>query len=314
MAARTTGTPHHPDDVRRSHERLLAEAGLRSRMHRTADGAAVHVAEKGRGTPIVLIHGSGSPGLFWLPLLAELEGRRVIVVDRPGFGLSDPVPIEGTLRSHAARWCDRLLDALALSTAVLVGHSMGGWWALRYALARPERVVGLALLGTPALPGTHAPLPFRLLATPGAGALLARQKETPASLRRFATFLGEGDALERRPDLVELMVAVGNDPVARRALRDEIQALLAPWALASRSGFRSAEMVTEEDLSAITRPTLILWGDRDPVGSIQVAQRVAAQMPTCELAETPGGHVPWLGDPGSVGRSLTRWLDALPSG
>lgn len=178
MAVASTSSAH-PDDVRRLHTRLLTAAGLGPLACRTADGAAVHVAEKGEGTPVVLLHGSGSPGLFWLPLLAELDGTHVIVVDRPGFGLSDPVPFAGPLREHAVRWCDRLLDALELQKAILVGHSMGGLWSLRYALARPERVAGLALIGTPALPGTRAPLPFRLLATPGVGALAARHHETP---------------------------------------------------------------------------------------------------------------------------------------
>jgi pimeloyl-ACP methyl ester carboxylesterase len=48
---------------------LLVEAGLSGSLVRTADGAAVHVVQKGTGPLVVCIHGSGSLGLFWLPLL-----------------------------------------------------------------------------------------------------------------------------------------------------------------------------------------------------------------------------------------------------
>lgn len=157
MSTDTHDPAAHGAEVRRVHGRLLAEAGLSGSMVRTADGAAVHVVEKGTGPPVVFVHGSGSPGLFWLPLLRQVEGVRAIVVDRPGFGLSDP-------------------------------------------------------------------LPFRLIGTPGVRMVIAGQRETPSSFRRFAGMVGEGDTIDAHPDLVELMVAVGNDPVASRALQHEIGA------------------------------------------------------------------------------------------
>lgn len=118
----------------------------------------------------------------------------------------------------------------------------------------------------------------------------------------------------RHPDLVALMVAVGNDPVAGQALREEVLALLPPWTLASRSGFRHDERLSEADLAGLALPTLIIWGDRDPVGSVATARRVAAHIPGGALAEVNGGHAPWLGAPEAVARVLTSWLDRLPIG
>lgn len=301
----------HPAQVYRVHERLLADAGLSGSVVRTADGAAVQVVESGTGPPVVLIHGSGSPGLFWLPLLQRLEGVRAIVVDRPGFGLSDPVPAGRTPEETAVGWTARLLDALDLPAAILVGHSMGGLWALRFALAHPDRVTGLAMIGTPSVPGTQAPIPFRLMGTPGMRALVERQRETPKTVRRFAALVGEGDTIGNHPCLVELMVAVGNDPVAGRALQQEIGPLISPWALVSRSGFRRRARVSEADLRGLAVPTLLVWGDHDPVGGGDVARRIQALVPHADLEVVDGGHAPWLGPTTQVASALVDWTHRL---
>lgn len=311
MSIPPLGPPAHPPEVRDAHDRLLTEAGLTGSTVRTCDGGAVHVVERGAGTPVVLIHGSGSPGLFWLPLLQRLDGVRSVVVDRPGFGLSDPVAPATTPTETAAGWIERLLDALDLPSAILLGHSMGGLWVLRFALAHPGRVTGLAMIGTPALPGTRAPLPFRLLGTPGVGALVARQRETTRSVRRFATMMGEGDTIGDHPLLVELMVAAGNDPVAGQALQQEVRTLLLPWALASRTGFRRRARVAEADLRGLEVPTLLIWGDRDPVGDGDVARRLQRLIPEADLRVLEGGHAPWLGSPDRVAEALLGWVRSL---
>lgn len=181
----------HSAEIQQLHETALAGTGVTSRFVRTDNGAAVHVLEGGAGTPVVLVHGSVSAGLFWLPVLKHLRGVRALAPDRPGQGLSDPVDMPTKqIRNAAVMWLEQLLDALELPTATLVGHSMGGLWSLWFAMARPERVDRLVMIGTPALPGTKAPLPFRVLATPGSGTLIYEQEQTPASVLRFAGKVG----------------------------------------------------------------------------------------------------------------------------
>lgn len=310
MNGRRAASAPHPADVYRIHRQLIDDAGLRSRTLATSDGAGVHVVERGLGPAVLLIHGSGSPGLFWLPLLRRLDGIRAIVVDRPGFGLSDPSPA-ALSPSGSVAWISEVLDALQLPSAVLVGHSMGGLWALRLARARPERVSGLVMLGTPSLPGTQAPLPFRLLGTPGVRVLIARQRETPTSFRRFASMVGEGNTIGDHPELVDLMVAVGNDPVAAEAIRQEVGRLLSPWALLSRTGFRREARINEASLRELTVPTLLLWGNDDPVGGGTVARRVQQLIPGAELEVVPGGHAPWLGQSTKLAAALLDWVQRL---
>lgn len=309
MSQPQSSAQDQPVAVRRVQERALAGTAVAARVLRTPDGADVGLLEAGDGPPVVLLPGTLSSGLFWLPLLPKLRGLHAIAPDRPGQGLSDPAAVsEAPTREAAVAWVDRLLDALELPTVTLVGHSMGGLWGLWFALARPERVDRLAMIGTPALPGTRAPLPFRLLATPGLGALIGRQKPTPASVRRFAAMVGEGATMGRHRDLIDSMVAGGREPGAAVIGRREVRTIVSPLALLTRSGFRRDTRLLPQELGRLRTPTLLVWGDHDPVGSPVIAQRLAEMLPDGYLRMVPGGHVPWLGSPDAVASALTGFV------
>ena len=294
--ARTKQT--HSDDVRRWYERVLAGASVRGRTVEERGGGRVHLLEKGAGPPVVLVHGSGAAAGFFLPLLKELKGVRALAPDLPGSGLSDPIDRpQHRHKETTVAWLDRLLDALDLDTTVLLGHSAGGVWALRYALAHPERVKRLVLIGPPALPKTRCPLPYRLMATPGVGALLSRVPPSPKSVLRFAEFMGERATLAAHPDLVDLFVVAGQDPLAVSALRAEVRELVSPFALLTPSGFRHRSRVRPDELRRLAMPTLLIWGEREPLGSVSVAQAVTELIPRGRLQVLPTGHGPWLGQP-----------------
>ena len=298
----------HPADARRWYERVLAGASVRRRSVEVA-GARVHLLEQGDGPPVVLLHGSGVAAGFFLPLLAELEGVRALAPDRPGSGLSDPLDLAGHRYAESTvAWLDRLLDALELDTTALLGHSAGGVWALRYALARPERVERLVLLGPPALPKTRCPLPYRLMATPGVGGLLARVPPTPKSVLRLAASMGERETLASHPDLVDLFLVAASDPLAVSALREELRALVSPFALLSRSGWRRRGRVRTDDLHRVAVPTLLIWGEREPLGDVSVARAVTDLLPQGRLLVLPTGHGPWLGEPARTAAAVVDFL------
>ena len=289
----------HSAEIRQTYERLLAGASVSSRHVQVDASNRVHLLEQGAGAPVVLLHGTGNPAGFLLPLLHELHGVRAIAPDRPGVGLSDPVDFpEGRYRQTAVAWLDRLLDTLELDATTLVGHSGGGVWALWYALAHPDRVKRLVLLGVPTLPKTRCPLPIRMVSTPGLGRLLSRlAPPSPKSMLRLARAVGEKATLPRHPDLVDLLVAAGRDPITDRAAKAELRALISPFALLSPSGFRRRGRVRPDELRQLSMPTLIIWGERDPVGSIPVARAAAELIPDARLEVLPTGHGPWLGQP-----------------
>lgn len=299
----------HSAEIRQVHERLLAGTAVRSRFVEVGAGQRVHILENGTGPPVVLLHGTGGSGLFLLPLLKNLNGVKAIAADRPGQGMSDPTVLpRDRYRETAVAWVDRLLDLLELDSAAVAGHSMGGLWALWYALAHPDRVIRLVVIGAPALPKTRCPLPYRLVATPGLGELLQRLPPSPKSVLQFARYMGEQQSLADHTDLVDLQVASGRDPVAAAVGATEARVIVSPFALLSRSGFRRRSRVRTAELRMLAMPTLVMWGAHDPVGSVAVARAVTELIPDARLETLPGGHAPWLGHPEQTGSIITDFV------
>ena len=140
--------PAPSDRVIEAHERMLRASAVRSRFIETGSGGRVHVLEVGEGPPVLHLHGTNTSSLSLLPVLERLQAVRAIAADRPGFGLSEPVRVpRRRFREAAVEFVDEIADVLGLDRFAIAGNSMGGTWALWYALARPERVSRLALLG-----------------------------------------------------------------------------------------------------------------------------------------------------------------------
>lgn len=289
------------------HTRLRGSAGFEGRRIEVA-GRQVQLTERGEGPPLVLLHGTGAGAMFLSPLIERLEGVRVVAPDRPGQGLSDPTDIPRRhLRRTAVAWIDHLLDALGLTSTTLVGHSMGGLWTLWYALAHPQRVDRLVLLAPPFLPGSRCPLPYRVMATPGLFALVRRlSPPSPTSAVRFAKMMGEGDTVAGHPELVDLMVSSEQNPTAVRTNANEVRAIVSPFALVAPSGFRRWH-VSWEELRRLDVTTLLIWGDREPLGGADVARGVVDAIPDAELAMVPAGHGPWLGRPDDTARLIAEF-------
>jgi pimeloyl-ACP methyl ester carboxylesterase len=104
---------------------------------------------RGAGDPVVLLHGFPTSSRLWHAVAPEfVPGHRLIIVDLPGFGRSDP-PAPGATGcgAHAAA-VRALLDDLGVSRAVIVGHGVGGGVAQAFAVQWPERTSALALVSS----------------------------------------------------------------------------------------------------------------------------------------------------------------------
>jgi pimeloyl-ACP methyl ester carboxylesterase len=267
------------------------------------------VIDAGEGPPVVHLHGNNTSSLSHLMLVEHLTGVRSYLVDRPGFGLSDPETFpRRTFRRCAVRFVDEVLDELGLESAVLAGASGGGTWAIWYALDRPERVRGLIMLGSvPLLPGARIPIGIRLMATPVLGNVLSRAlRPDRQMLLRLMSSVGEGDTIVRHPDLLESLIDAARDPVATATNVAEFRALLSPF------GVRTATRIRPADLRQVTVPTLMIWGDHDPVVPVADAQAAADLIPDVRLEVLPAGHVPQLGNPDRVAQLLEEFARSVP--
>ena len=294
--------------------RLLQEtgSGARSRFLEIAAPAAAvrraHVIETGRpdAPPVVMIHGGNSVAAGLEPLLGLLrDDLRISAPDRPGCGLTDQVDYHtiSNFREHAVAFVGSILDGLGLERVSLVGNSVAGYWALVYALAHPERVERLVLLGEPAGSARHPSFRHRLLATPGVNRLLYATALKPRRERTRAQ-LGAVVAHPERVSeaFLDLAFAAATLPGAQRAWLSMVETINPPT---TRPRLTFA---LRPELGRIQQPALFVWGDRDGCPPSWGAD-LAALIPNARLDVIPGaGHLPWLDEPERVAGLLRAFL------
>lgn len=294
----------HPAEVARTYEQILKDSAAEGRYIEIDGGHKIHFIEAGTGSPLVIHHGSGGGAYPLVPLLERLKGVRAIAIDRPGNGLSDPVDIgnEG-FRDWAIKLMDQILAELGVDEISLAGASGGGVWAIWYALAYPKRVLRLILLdGVPSLPGTYCPLPQRIMATPLIGDIIARIPSDEKRVVDFMGMVGEKETIVKYPKIVKALAAENNDPIASRASRTEMSALV------NLLGWRTNMRIRTEDLKKLIMPTLLIWGEWEPMGGADVAQGVSDAIPNSVLEMLPAGHVPWFGHPDKVAQLISDFV------
>lgn len=287
------------------HESIIAGSGVTSRFVEAVPGERVQVLEHGDGPPLVMLHGSGPTSLQLLPLISRVERSHVFAIDRPGFGLSDAHPWSGPRRKAAVAWLDTVLDVLELTSIDLLGSSAGGTWAIWYALANPERVRRLVLLGaSPTLTATAPPEPLRIVASIDPANPPPMPPPSRETVLQSMSGMGEADTIVQYPDLLDAMVAAARDATSGRASLDELRALIAP------DGWQPEAQTDLDELEAVESPTLIIWGRGDPLGGPDAAQHVAQTIPDSRLELLDAGHGPWLGHPDIVASLIEEFLTA----
>jgi pimeloyl-ACP methyl ester carboxylesterase len=288
----------------------FAENGFAAegRWYDHADGRRTYALVRGgEGVPAVVIHGGLAEASVW-SLSARHLGGPVYIPDRPGFGLSSPIDYRGVpFREDAVAWLDGFLDAAGLDRVDLVGNSMGGFFCLAYAAARPERVRRIVLPGAPA--GLDGPLPpmIKLWGMPILGPVLSwlfSRSEDPEVLRKnvFPGLVAAPEQLPRR------LLEVGQQAVKLPGVGTT------SWTICNRvstlSGMRS-ELRLDDDVKKLPHPTLFLWGDRDQFSPPAVGRSIADAMPHARFEVLEGvGHMPQIEVPDRVGLAARDFLAA----
>jgi pimeloyl-ACP methyl ester carboxylesterase len=140
------------------------------------------------------------------------------------------------------------------------------------------------------------------------GELLQRRPSGPEQVLQLARLVGEEDTLPNHPHLIDLLVAIDQDPVASETLLDETRTILSPYALVSPTGWRHRMGVKPEELKQLVAPTLLVWGENDPIGGVEVAQTIAELIPDAQLEMLPAGHAPWLGYPDRIANLVADFV------
>lgn len=257
------------------------------------DGSRLRLIDTGGGQPVVLIHGIGASMYNWRYTLPPLvaAGYRVIAFDNRGFGFSDQ-PAHGYHNADYVRLVVALLDSLGISSAVLVGHSMGGTIAADVALTHPDRVRGLVLIDAAGY-GMRWPGVLTVARWPFVGGIATgfRGRWFTKRILRSA-FADPGRVTESAVDQYYAPVA---EPSFGRALRG----VLREFRFDSLGG----------RLARVQTPTLILWGDADRWIPVRVGARFARELPRSEFVVIErSGHNAHEESPDRVNKLLLDFL------
>lgn len=278
--------------------RLFAELGVEVDVRFLESPAGpVRILECGLGEPLLMIHGGNSVAATWAPLWAELQATyRMFAPDRPGCGLTHRQDYRGVdFRSHAVEFVETVMDGLDLPRAVLVGNSMGGYWSLLFAVAHPERVERVVLLGEPAGSEPVPSFRHRLGATPLVNRLLFATVARPRPDARIFRGLMAGPS-RASSALVDCAFAGSQLPGAGLAWRSMLELVAASW---RRPRLTYA---LRDELAGLQVPVLFAWGDRD-FASVAAGREIARAVPNARFEVVPdAGHLLWIDQPATAAR------------
>jgi pimeloyl-ACP methyl ester carboxylesterase len=253
-------------------------------------GVALEVEDHGEGVPVVLLHGFPFSSEMWIPIrLAVEQMARLITPDLRGFGGSDAPQGDYGMETLAGDVL-ALVDRLGLEHLVLGGHSMGGYVALRFAAAHPERLAGLILVNTRA----SADTPEGKLRRDGAVDRIERG-EAAAFLDEFVPNLVGPSTRKRAPrQLAELRAIAGEVP-------DHV---LAGCLTGMRDRPDSSDV-----LASLYVPSLVIAGEEDGVVPLDVARAMVDALPKGRLAVIPlSGHTPNVERPIPTAEAILAFL------
>ncbi len=231
----------------------------------------VHSLHVGAGQPVVLLHGLSGSFRWWRYVVPALAQRYTVhVPELLGFGRSRPALLSFTITELAAIMAE-WLEARGLGRAHVIGHSMGGQVALHLAAEYSTHIDRLVLVSASGVPRALSPNEALRFLTE---VIPPRAWGTPLFLPRIAL-----DALRAGP----------------RTLLHATRALL-------------ADDVTTL-LPRVSAPTLLIWGEHDPLTPVAQAQRMVSALPDARLVVLPrASHNPMVDQPDAFNREVLKFL------
>ncbi|WP_033287605.1 alpha/beta fold hydrolase [Amycolatopsis jejuensis] len=264
------------------------------------NGWRTRMLEAGEGPPLVLLHGTGGHLEAYARNIAVLaRSHRVIAYDFPGQGYTTTASADLEIADYVDH-LRALLDVLSITRADLCGESLGGWVAIKFAAAFPERV-GKLVLNTPG--GT--------MATP----------EVMARIRSLSQAAADDPSPERIRSRLEWLMA---DPQSVTAELVEVRRRIY-----ARPGFatsmrhvlclqdpvvRRRNLVTDEELASLPGPVLVVWTSDDPSGPARAGLDMVSRLQHGRFALIEGaGHWPQWEQAETYNGVMTEFLARQPA-
>lgn len=250
-----------------------------SRTAKLPSGLTLHYHEAGdpQKSTVVMLHGGGPGASSWsnfsrnIPVFAE--EFRTIAVDQPGFGRSDKPTEHGQYFTHSASALLELLDELGVERAHLLGNSLGGGTAVRFALNNPDRAGRLVLMGPGGLSlNVFAPDP-----TEGVRKLSAFAAPPGPSKEKLAEFLRTMvyDQSLITDELLEERYAAAASPESLAAMRAMGKSFMQPDTFEEGLLWREAHRLRQR--------VLLVWGREDRVNPLDGALLALKLIPRAQL-------------------------------
>jgi pimeloyl-ACP methyl ester carboxylesterase len=261
-----------------------------------AGGVRLFYREVGAGAPLICLHGAGPGASGWSTFRRNVDAfaaqYRTIVVDLPQFGRSDKVAITGGRLTFSARALDQFMARLGLDRAHFVGNSMGGQVAMKLAIDVPSRVDRLVVMGaSPMLHSIFAP--------------------TPVEGVRLIMNYYRGAGGPSRDKMRWLLHTIVSNPalVTDEMVEERYQASMDPESVAL---FTGAPPVNEDlfaDLGKIAAPTLVVWGQDDRFGALDVGLLLLKKLQRARMYIIPKcGHWAHFEHPEEFNRLVLEFL------
>jgi len=251
-----------------------------------------HLMAQGSGPPILFLHGNPDSSELWRDVIGRMNDRfRCLAPDLPGFGRSPTDPdFEGSLAAMA-RWVATVLDDIAPGRAVhLAAHDFGAIFGMAWAITHPDRVRRIAVGGFPFFPDYRWHFWGRVWRTPILGEL---------SLLAMNRWLFSREMRGGGPKLDDAHI-----DAAYRLLSPRTKRMILRLYRATDPGHFAAWQPGLKSLLA-EKPTLILWGEKDPFVPVDYAERFegakVVRFPDC-------GHWFPAEEPGDVARLLHEFF------
>jgi pimeloyl-ACP methyl ester carboxylesterase len=251
------------------------------------DGNAIRYIEEGNSKEnLLLIHGLGASAERWEHVIPQFaKNYRVLVPDLIGFGLSDK-PLVDYTTDYLSDFIRKFLKKLNINSVSILGSSLGGQIGAEFTYQNNSMVEKLVLISPSGI----------------------MKHSTPALDAYVMAALYPSDSSASNA----FQIMSGSKNIDKKTIKGFVQRMKLPNAkmafMSTLLGLKDAEIISEK-LVSITSPTLIIWGENDPIIPIKYAQSFVSEIDDCRFVKMENcGHTPYVESPDEFYKIVSDFL------